>query len=1126
MRKLLLLTALVCSTLVVGWAQGITTSSISGQITTESGETLPGANVIAVHEPSGTEYGATTNENGRFTLPNMRVGGPYKVTISFVGNETQTIGGIYLKLGEPFNLDAKMKSGGVELSEVVISDIQDKLMNSEITGSVTNVSNRQIQALPTITRSLNDFARLTPQATSTSQGSIGGGNYRQNYITVDGSDFNNTFGIGGNLPANGSPISLDAIEEISVSLTPYDIRQANFIGSSMNAVTRSGTNTFSGSVYTFWRNEKQQGDQVGNNDPFTRQPLQINTYGMRVGGPIIKNKVFFFANVETGKEIRPGQLQRAATTDAPFGSSPEISRPLASDLDMISTYLRENYGYETGPYENYDNESDNTRIMARVDWNINKNHRLNIRYSQVESKSPSFMSSSTSGSGINYGTGAGRTNNNALWFKNTNYYQEANFYSLAAEVNSIFGGKFANTFRASYTNQNDPRSTDGASFPFVDILDGVGAQGVPYTSFGYEPFSWGNLRDVKSFSIVDYVTFAMGKHNITAGIQFDKQNTRNGFQRFGRGYYVFNSWNDFVNGNNPINYAITYSLSPGYAQAFPEVAYAQYSVYAQDEFSVNNRLKITGGLRLDLPTFPSVPEIKTHPLVAALTFEDGKKFDTGVMPDTRVMVSPRIGFNYDVTGDRSIQLRGGTGIFTGRVPTVWIVAQSGDAGLLQFTQTFSGAANTPGPFNPDPEFYLPATPPTPGTAIPSSVSAIDPDFKFPQTWKSSLAVDASLPFGIVATLEGIYNKDLNIAVGKNVNLVDPTNLNVTDAGGVYYPDNRLIYPANNRDKFINPLTSATYNATTNPNPSTAVPNGDTRGSQAFNPIMLSNGNEGYYWSIMAKLDKQFSNGIFASVAYVRSQQKVLYDGIGDQLLNTWSLTPISQTANDPDLSYSGFVVPDRVIASLSYRKEYLKYFATMVSLVFEGSIQGRYSYTYSSDFNRDGQVNDLIYIPRDASEIDFVDFNYGTSAAPKVYTAAQQEEIFFRYIENDKYLSSRKGQYAERNGAKMPWRNQVDLRLAQDIFVNIGPNKNTLQFTFDIFNFGNWLNPAWGTFDVVNAQSILVPTNAAALVPGGTVRPTFRLQADRGQPVTTTYRDNNSITSTYYMQFGLRYIFN
>lgn len=1122
MRKLLLLAAFVLTAGAAAMAQGVTTSSLSGQVTDQNGGAIPGANVVATHKPTGTEYGTQANETGRFTIPNMRVGGPYSINISFVGMKPQTFDDVYIKLGEPFKLDVKLNEESTELAEVVVMGTQDRIMNSERTGAVTSISTREIMTLPTVTRSINDITRVTPQATSTNNGAIGGGNYRQNNITVDGSPFNNTFGIGSNLPAGGSPISLDALEEISVNIAPFDVRQSAFIGSTINAITRSGTNEFSGSAYWYFRSDKQQGDQVKNNPLIVRQKLDEDTYGFRLGGPIIKNKLFFFVNAERTNTTRPGQQQFAATADRPFNAGdPSVSRPTADQLNIISNYLRENYQYETGPYDSYDFVSDNTKLTARLDFNLNKNHRFSLRYSQVESKAPSFLSSSTTGSNVNYGTGAGRTNINALWFANSNYYQEQNFYSIALEANSLFG-KIANTFRATYTNQNDPRSSDSKTFPFVDILE----SGSPYTSFGYEPFTFGNLRDVKTFSIVDFIYFNMGKHNITAGIQIDLENTRNGFQRFGTGYYTFNSWNDFVNGALPTNYAITYSLLPNYEQAYPEVGFRQYSAYIQDEYDVTDRLRITGGLRFDLPTFPTVPEIKTHPLVAPLTFENGQTVDTGVMPDTKVMVSPRIGFNYDVLGDRSLQVRGGTGVFTGRVPTVWIVAQSGDAGLLQFTQAFNGVANVPGPFRLEP--YRPATVPTPGTAIPSSVSAIDPDFKFPQTWKSNLAVDAKLPGGFIATLEGIYNKDLNVALGKNPNLVTPQALNVVDANGdPAYPDNRPIYPRFNTQKYLNPLIGGQPVApgtTTNGAPVTAGP--PSNDAAAFNPVVLSNGNDGYYWSVTAKLEKQFDNGLSAFAAYTRSQSKVLYDGIGDQLLNTWSLTPIVGNANNPEMSYAGYVVPDRFVAGITYRKEYLKFFATQISLFMEGSIQGRYSYTYGGDLNRDGQNNDLIYVPKDASEITFVDFNYGTAAAPKIYTAAQQSEIFFRYIENDPYLSGRKGQYAERNGAELPWRNQVDLKIIQDIFTNLGGKKNTIQLTLDIFNFGNWLNKNWGTFDQVNAASVLVPTNQNNLVPGGTVRPTFRLQADRGMPVSTTFRDTNSITSTYYMQFGIRYIFN
>ncbi|GGF20684.1 cell envelope biogenesis protein OmpA [Hymenobacter cavernae] len=1099
---------------------------MSGTITDQSGAGLPGATVIAVHTPTNTTYPAATNSEGRFNLQNLRVGGPYTVRVTFVGYQDVSREGIFLTLGQNQRLDINLAEASTQLAGVTVTGTDpSSILNAERSGSVTNIGTEQIQRLPTVTRSLNDFLRLTPQA-SPSTGAIGGGNFRQNNITVDGADFNNNFGIGGNLPANGSPISLDAIQEITVNITPFDVRQSGFIGSAVNAVTRSGTNEFSGSIYEYWRNQNFTGNEVGY-DKFTKQTQNIKQYGFRLGGPIIKDKLFFFVNAEKGDEINPGQANFASTDALPYGGSntpSNIVRPTATNLDAYSAFLREKYGYETGPYQAYDFKSQNTRILGRLDWNINANHHFTIRYNQVESKSPSFVSTSRSPLG---GFPNTRQSNFALPFSNANYFQESNFYSFAAELNSTFGGKFFNTLRGTYTHQNDPRSSNSSVFPFVDILDGTSPRntanttytgyGNPYTSFGYEPFTAGNLRDVKTTSIVDFVTTTVGKHTLTAGLQGDMQVTKNGFQRFATSYYTFNSWDDFANGVNPIDFALTYSLLPGYEQAFPRFKTAQGSLYAQDEYAVTDRLRVTAGLRAELNAYLNVDEVKTHPLVSELTFTGGKKIDTGVLPKNRVLLSPRVGFNWDVKGDRTLQLRGGSGIFAGRVPTVWIVSQSGDAGLLQVTQTWSTINNPNGlppgmnGFNPDPNAYRPATPPTPGSIIPSTISATDPNFKNPQAWKSSLAVDAQLPGGIVGTLEGIYNKDIRVALGQNYNLVNPVPLTV---GG--YPDNRDIYPNSNTQKFTVPLTNGGLASST--------------GTQPFNAVVLTNGNKGYYWSATAKLDKRFSNGLFASLAYVRSDARVLYDGSGDQLINTWSLTQIVNNSNNPPLSYTSYVVPSRLVGSLSYRKEYLNHLATQVSVFYQGSIQGRFSYIYGSDFNRDGQTNDLIYVPKDASEITFTDFNYGTTAAPNNYTAKQQSDIFFRYIEQDPYLSSRRGQYAERNGAKLPWRNQFDFKFAQDVFVTAG-KRNTLQFTIDIFNVGNLLNKNWGLYQLVNNASngnasILVPTNTASLVPGGTVKPTFRLGTDRNQPVSTTFRNNISTTSTYYMQMGLRYIFN
>lgn len=1097
-----LLLALVSIVLTAGLLNAqVTTSSMSGMLKDADGAPLGGATITAVHTPSGTRYTTVTQPTGQFTINNMRTGGPYQVTASFVGFQTQTFDDINLQLAETYILNGTLTKANQTLESVVVTGgRRNNIMSANRTGSVTNIGVAQINRLPSVTRSLNDFTRLTPQANGNA---IGGGNSRQNFITVDGSDFNNTFGIGSNLPANGSPISLDAIEEISVNITPFDIRQSGFIGSAINSVTRSGTNQFSGSVYTYFRNQNQQGNQALKQD-FARQRLDFNQYGARVGGPIIKNKLFFFGSYETEKQIRPGQSRVAATASAPFGSNNNVARPTATELDAISNYLRTTYGYETGPYQGYDFESDRTKILGRIDWNISNKHRLNVRYNQVEGKDPSFVSGSSSSAAPNFPTGAGRTDINALHFQNSNYFQENNFYSYQAELNSRFTSKFSNVFRASYNRQFEPRSTRSTVFPFVDILK----DGQPFTSFGYEPFSFGNLREVSIVTVTNNASFNLRNHNILAGGQVEFSKTRNGFNPLGQSYYRFASFDDFKNGVKPINFAQTFSFEPGYEQAFPSFKFAQYAAYAQDEISVNPKFRLTLGLRADVTTFPDVEEVRTNPLVAAQTFTGGLKVNTGKLPDPKVMFSPRLGFNYDVYGNRSLQVRGGTGIFTGRVPFVWIVGQSGNSGMVQLNQQFSGTA-VPGPFNPNIGAYRPATQPKPGSLIPSSVTAFAEDFTLPQQLKSSVAVDGRLPGGFIGSVELIYAKDINTFYSKNVNLVNPTPLAVPG-----YPDSRPIYPEPNNQKFINNITSS------------GVPQAGATG--AYNVIVSGNEDGGYYASLTTKIEKQFSRGLFASLAYTHTQASNLYDGQGDQPFNTWSLINTVKGANTPTLDPASYVVPNRVIGSLSYRREFLKHLGTTISLFYEGSHQGRFSYIYNGDINRDGQFgNDLIYIPRDPSEIDFnSNATYGSGSSAVTLTGAQQKALFFQYIEQDKYLRSRKGTYAERNGALLPWRNQFDIKVLQDVFTNVGGKKNTIQLSLDVFNFANMLNSRWGVTQSVNASSLLVLTNRAALTPGGTTRPNFTLASDRGRPVTETFRDNINLSSTYYMQFGVRYIFN
>ncbi|MBE8715064.1 TonB-dependent receptor [Sphingobacterium hungaricum] len=1091
MKKSLLFFALVLASYGTIQAQ-VTTSSMTGVVTESTGHATSGATIKATHVPSGTVYSGSANVAGRFNLSNMRVGGPYRIEVTYVGQSPVIYEDVFLQLGQPFILNPVFADSTTSIEEVAVTG--RNLRSTEKNGASTVVNRNQIENLPSISRSVNDLTRLTPQANGTS---IGGGNYRSNNFSVDGANFNNQFGIGQNIPAGGSPISIDAIEQIAVNVTPFDIRQSGFTGAAINAVTRSGSNKFFGSAFYTGRSDKQQGTRVGDVQvPFS--DMSEKQYGFSLGGPIIKNKLFFFVNLEQTKTTTPGPTKIASINESDFGTESFYARPTVAFMNEVSNYLVNNYGYDPGAYQGYSNKSNNDKIFAKIDWNIAENHKINFRYNQVLAKSPSSLSNSFSGSNL---TGLSRTGSNALHFSNSNYFQETNLYAAVAEYAGVWGNT-SNTIRVSYVNQNEPRSYDGGAFPLVDIKKDQDV----ITTFGTDPFSYGNLRDVETLTAYWDGNYSFQKHDFTYGAQFETSTTKNGFQRFGTGYYLFNSWEDFVNGNKAANYALTYSLNADGSQAFPSFKFNQLSFFVQDQFNVNDKLKITGGLRLELPSYPNVDQMKTHPMVAELDLAGGLRLNTGNMPKTRPMLSPRIGFNYDAFGDRSLIFRGGTGIFTGRIPFVWIVAQSGDAGMLQASQVYTGSAVPD--FSPDVSANVPATLPTAGTFIPSAVSAMDENLKFPSTWKSSFAVDYTLPWGIQATFEAIYNKDINAVVAKNVNLVEPTALNIDG-----YADNRFIYPSANRDKYIYTLTDAGQLS--------SLP---TDRTNSFVPTYMTNAKGGHYWSAMLQLQKSFVDGFSASVAYTRSGAKNFGDGSGDQIANLWGIPQqFSGNSNLASLSYTTNVLPDRVVGFVSYENKWIKNLNTAITLFYSGSSTGRVSYMYSADFNRDGQSNDLVYVPKDASEITFVDItaanasNYGGNT----YTAAEQSAMFFDLIDNDKYLKSRKGQYAERNGGIMPWRNQFDLRLQQEILSNIAGKNNSLEVFWDVFNVGNLFNSDWGVYKTANT-AILRPMNTSALTPDGTTKPTFNIGYANGDAMKSTSFTNESITSTYYMQFGVR----
>jgi hypothetical protein len=1148
----------------LGWSQGATTAAMSGTITDSKGEALPGATVIAVHTPTNTQYVAPTNTDGRFNIQNMRVGGPYSVRITFVGFQDFTRTGINLTLAENFRLDARLGESTTQLTEVTVTGgAQNPVINADRTGAATTIQRQQIERLPTINRSFAELTRLTPQSYSTSGGtSFGGRNSLYNNVTIDGAIFNNSFGLSGTIggQSNAQPISLDAIDQIQVSIAPYDVRQGSFTGAGINAVTRSGSNKFSASVYSFYRNQKLVGQKVGS----VQQAIpNFNLYnvGFRFGGPIVKDKLFFFVNYERERRNDPPTGNYAATQVDANGNITNAglftSAVRASDLNTLSSFLSTNYGFTPGPYEGYTLASNSDKGTAKLDWNINKNHRFNIKYNYL--KSYRDVPASSSGA-----IGAGRAQSAfGLPYLSSYYRINNNLNSFIAELNSTLGGgRFSNNLTAGFLANRDYReSPTGSIFPLVDIGNGTtlsaananvtAAQNL--TAFGFEPFSAFNILNSNTYQLGDNFTAYLGKHNLTVGTYNELYKFSNGFAPQYYGNFVYNSLQDFyasaatatspygydyANGGTPTprtaqeglrsaqRYQLRYAATADGSFPFAVTKAAQIGLYVQDEWTPRSNLKVTYGIRGDLPiVFSNIDQ--NVPLSQLTGFRDGIQINTSQLPKKTPLFSPRVGFNWDVNDDKKTQIRGGTGIFTGRIPFVWVSNQAGNNGV-QFGSIDVRPATSSAfyPFSPNVDQYRnQLTAAGPNTSY--NVAFTSRDFKFPQVYRSNLAIDKQLFGGVIGTLEGIYTKDLNAVYFQNVNLPYSTVNAASSAADVTSGDHRPIY----------------YTATSRTNPGVFAPtnriygqvlNGVAGGaSSAYtlaspnitDAILLNNTSKGYSYTITGQLQKSFSNGLYAMAAYTYADSRSVNDG-GSVAQSSWAGRPVSGDPNADVLSYSQFVVPSRVIASLAYRFEYLHHLATSVSLFYEGASAGRFSYVYSGDMNGDNvQGNDLMYIPKSQDEIVLT----SRTIAGTTYSAAQQWTDLNNYINQDPYLSKRRGQYAERNGALLPWQHRVDFRLLQDIFTDIGENRNSLQLSVDIFNIGNLINKNWGTYQFQYNASPLAFQNYNAQG-----QPTFQYQyvtnptaTSAGQTLTSSYRpDVTTLASRWQMQLGVRYIFN
>jgi hypothetical protein len=1085
------------------FAQGVTTGAIAGIVTDSAGAPLDGTRVTAVHVPSGTMYAGATRADGHFTIPGMRVGGPYRVSASRVGYRPEALNGVSVTLGVTSDLKFRLAQASVQLEAITVeTTAAGSIFSSERTGAATTVSTQQLAHLPTISRKVEDLLRLTPQYSGISQPSSSGAfsfvsfagqDNRLNNMTIDGSYFNNSFGLGGQ-PGDRTgvaPISLDALEQVQVNIAPYDVRQGNFVGAGINMVTKSGTNSFSGSTFYNTRSNSFVGTQAGLNK-FNPGTFQYHDVGIALGGPILKNRLFFFASFEDDANTAPGTTFRA-TTGVPGDTGSSVTRVLASDLDALSTYLQTKFNYTTGPYQGYDFKTPSRRFIGRLDYNLNEGNKLSLRYNLLNSTTPVLISNSNS-----LGLGNRRSNLTSLNYANSNYAILENLRSIVGEWNSTFGNK-ANNLIVGYNTSNESRNNvNGPWFPEVEILSGPNQPN--YTTFGFEPFTPDNKLSYHSYQLQDNFTLYLPKHSVTLGVSVEKYHSTNVFFPGAQSVYVFNSLADFYTAADsylanpsrtvsPVSirrFQYRYANIPGLTEPVQPLDVGYSGVYAQDEWRPTANLTLTGGLRVDAPKFKNTAY--DNAVADTMTFRDGSgapiHYNSGALPGTNLLFSPRLGFNYDVGGKHNTQIRGGTGIFTGRPAYVWISNQVGNTGVL--TGFIQQDNTTAYPFNPNPDAYKPPTV-TGAPAASFQLALTDPNFKFPQVWRSNIAIDEQLPWGITGTAEYLYSKDVNGMAYINANLPAPQ----TSFTG---PDGRPRWTANRLHANVSDAT------------------------------VLTNQGIGHSANIAASLERAFRGGLFAKLGYSYGTSKNTVDP-GSIASGSWSSNPIAVDPNNPIFANSQFAAGSRFFAVFSYERDFVGIGPTSISIYFEDRRPGNGSYVLNGDMNGDGNSgNDLIYIPRNPGEMNFVRKFVRFSPAPadtQVWTPAEQVVAWEAFINQDPYLSKHRGEYAQRNAAFLPMVARADLSMSQDVHRDIGGKGNSLQIRLDIFNFTNMLKSDWGISQGFVTQR---PLNSVGV--DGSGASTYTLANVGHSLISRSFQTNVSTLDVWRMQLGVRYMFN
>ncbi len=1097
-----------------------TTATLTGKLVSDKGEELIGVTVLALYGPTGTKRGTATDLDGRFAIPNLTPGGPYLVVVSYVGFRTQRINDVYLTLGNTSNLSVMMEPDADQLNALQTTAVVVGNAQAIKGGTGTNVSLKELQTLPTLARSLQDFTRLNPQSANNS---FAGSSFRYNNVTLDGAINNDAIGfspslggVGGTsgLPggaARTNPIALDAIQEIQVQVAPYDVQLGNFTGASINAVTRSGTNEVQGSVYAYGRNQDVAGKDIEGNKLGTGYH-DFQT-GFRLGGPLRKDKLFFFVNAEVARNQAP----------VPYGVG-QAGSPLTTALAAkLVTHLRDSYQYNPGETGAYNTLANSTKLFGRLDWNLSDKTSLTLRHNFVKALATNLDRSQTLF---------------AFGSQDFNHHNLQN--STVLELKSNFSSTLSNSLVMGYTNIRDYRDPlDGASaFPQVQI-NNVGTSDANGFA-GSNAVLLGSNREAavfnlyqKTFEISDNFTVVKGRNTLTLGTHNELYFIDYGFINSFNGRLEYGSVADFLSDRpsrvrgslpTPGRNSATGTYNAEYRNPAANFRLDLLSAYLQDEIAVGSRLKITPGIRLDYATLPDKPvldpRLRTEPTVktiSAPTYSSTKLADfTNDILGT-VQLSPRLGFSYDAKGDGSLVLRGGSGVFTGRMPLAWLGYAYYNNGVNFTNVDYINAIPAPTAANPNPtrqvikldqnaeNIYNNLLAEARGKA---EINLIDNNFRMPQVWRSSLALDFNkLPGGLRASLEGIYTKVLFDVKFQQINLVDSA---IYFAAG---PTQTPRYQGSDDKQRRNPRFS--------------------------NVFLMSNTQEGYRYQLTGSLAKDFGKVLAVSAAYTYGQSKDISNGIRNSFQSNWELNP-AQSPNSPGLAYSNFDLRHRVLATLNYRQPLGERLVGYLTGVFTFQSGTPFTYVYNNNFFGNGQqAVQLAYVPASASDIVLVDAALLSTGTLKLAPASVAADLD-QFLANDDYLSTRRGQYTERNGAHTPWNNQVDLRLMLEARLGsvtpdpagVMPHGHTIQISFDIINVGNLLNDAWGrryyTPDTFNSTAgfglrQVGYANASGILSTSAVgfdRPAFTYSKLAG----TAY-SIDPFASRWQGQLGLRYSF-